>query len=63
VNPVETAQVAEECCDFTAVAFELLLNARRNNQISHLWRQEAPQSAHALDFAYLVGDAVFELLI
>ena len=45
------------------MAFELLLAPRRNDQISHLRRQEAPQPAHALDFAYLVGDALFELLV
>jgi hypothetical protein len=28
--------------------------------ISHLRRQEAPQPAHAVDFTYLVGDALFE---
>jgi hypothetical protein len=25
--------------------------------------QEPPQPAHAFDFAYLVGDALFELLV
>ena len=34
-----------------------------HNQISHLWRKEAPQPAHALDFTHLIGDALFELLI
>jgi hypothetical protein len=28
-----------------------------------LRRQEAPQLAHALDFAYLVGDALFEMSV
>ena len=36
---------------------------RRDDQIGHLRRQETPQPAHALDFAYLVGDALFELLV
>ena len=45
------------------MAFELLLAARRNDQISHLRRQEAPQPAHAFDFAHLVGDALFELMV
>ena len=45
------------------MAFKLLLAPRRYDQISHLRRQEAPQPAHALDFAHLVGDALFELLI
>jgi hypothetical protein len=45
------------------MTFELLLASRRNDQIGHLRRQEAPQTAHALDFAHLVGDAVFELLV
>ena len=42
---------------FETVATEIL------TEISHLWRQKAPQPAHALDFAYLVGDALFELLV
>jgi hypothetical protein len=41
------------------MAFELLLAPRRHNQVSHLGRQEAPQPAHAFDFANLVGDALF----
>ena len=45
------------------MAFKLFLAPRRDDQISHLRRQEAPQPAHALDFAYLVGDALFELLV
>ncbi len=45
------------------MAFKLFLATRRNDQISHLRRQEAPQTAHPLDFAHLVGDALFELLV
>ena len=45
------------------MAFELLLCPGRDNQISHLRRQETPQPAHAFDFAYLVGDTLFELLV
>ena len=45
------------------MAFELLLRSGRDDQISHLRRKEPPQPAHALDFAYLVGDALFELLV
>src|SRR6476620_4193765 len=45
------------------MAFQLLLAPRSNDQISDLRRQEAAQPAHALDFAYLIGDAVFELLV
>jgi len=45
------------------MAFELLLVPRRHNQISHLRGQEAPQPAHTFDFVYLVGDALFELLL
>jgi hypothetical protein len=41
----------------------LLLAPGRNDQISHLWRQETPQPAHALDFAHLIGDALFQMLI
>ena len=59
----EPAQVTEERGNLSAMAFELLLSPGGNDQISHLRRQEAPQPAHALDFAYLVGDALFELLV
>jgi hypothetical protein len=45
------------------MALQLLLAPGRNDQIGHLWRQEAPQPAHAFDFAYLVDDALFELLV
>ena len=62
-EPGESAQVAEERSNLSAMAFKLLLATRRHDQISHLRRQEAPQPAHALDFAYLVGDALFELLV
>ena len=45
------------------MAFQLLLATGSDDQVSHLRRQEAPQPAHAFDFAYLVGDAMFELLV
>jgi hypothetical protein len=45
------------------VALKLLLCTRRNDQIGYLRGQETSQPAHALDFTYLVGDALFELLI
>ena len=45
------------------MAFELFLCPGRDDQISHLRRQEAPQPAHAFDFAHLIGDALFELLV
>src|SRR6516162_7097776 len=45
------------------MAFKLFLRTRCNDQISHLRRQEAPQPAHTLDFAYLVGDALLQVLI
>jgi hypothetical protein len=45
------------------MALQLLLAPRRDDQVSHLRREEAPQPAHAFDFAYLVGDAPFELLV
>jgi len=44
-------------------ALQLLLSPRSDDQIGDLRRQEAPQPAHALDFAYLVGDPLFELLV
>jgi hypothetical protein len=62
-EPSETAKVAEERCDFPSMAFELLLSPRSDDQISYLRRQETSQPAHALDFAHLVGDAQFELLV
>jgi hypothetical protein len=45
------------------MAFQLLLRSRCNDQISDLRRQETSQPPHALDLAYLVGDALFELLV
>ena len=45
------------------MAFELLLCTGRDDQVSYLWRQEASQPAHAFDFAYLVGDALFKMLV
>jgi hypothetical protein len=63
VKPVNPRRFAEERGYFSAMALQLLLCPRRDNQISHLRRQEAPQPAHAFDFAYLVRDAVFELLV
>ena len=59
----EPAEVAEERGNLSSMAFELFLTPRCNDQISHLRRQETPQPAHALDFADLVGDALFELLV
>ena len=62
-EPGEPAQIAEERGYLSAMAFQLLLAPRRNNQIGHLRRQEAPQPAHAFYFAHLVGDGLFELLV
>ena len=45
------------------MTFQLLLRPRGYDQISHLRRQEAPQPAHAFDFANLISDALFELLV
>ena len=45
------------------MAFKLLLSAGCNDQVSHLRRQKPAQPAHALDFTYLVGDTLFELLV
>jgi hypothetical protein len=42
----------------SAVTFKLLLCPGGDDQISHLRRQEALQPTRALDFAYLVGDAL-----
>ena len=46
--------------DYHAAIGELVI---RYDQISHLRRQKAPQPTRALDFAYLVGDALLELLV
>ncbi len=46
-----------------AMTFELLLCPGCDDQISDLRRQETSQLTHALDFAYLLGDALFEFLI
>jgi hypothetical protein len=59
----EAAQIAEKRGYLAAMTFELLLGTGRNDQISHLRGQEATQSAHALDFVYLVGDTLFEVLV
>jgi hypothetical protein len=63
VKPVKAPQVTEERGYLSPMAFKLFLASRRNDQISHLRRKEAPQPAHALDFAHLVGDALFEVLV
>ena len=59
----EPAQVTEERGYLSAMAFELLLRTGGDDQVGDLRRQEAPQPAHPLDFVYLVGDALFELLV
>ena len=59
----KAAQVTEQRGNFSTVAFELLLRTRRNDQIGYLRRKETSQSAHALDFAHLVGDALFKLSV
>src|SRR6185312_6462634 len=45
------------------MAFELFFRAGGDNQIGYLRSQETPQLSHPLDFAYLVGDTLFELLV
>ena len=45
------------------MTFELFLCPRRDDQIGHLRRKETSQPTHALDFAYLVGDALLKLVI
>src|SRR6516165_2909360 len=45
------------------MAFKLLFSSGGDDQIGHLRRQEAPQPTHALDFANLVADTLFKLLI
>jgi hypothetical protein len=62
-KPGEAAQIAEQRGDLAAMAFQLPLCARGNDEVGDLRRQKAPQPAHALDLADLVGDAGFELLI
>ena len=61
-EPGEPAQVTEERGNLSAMAFELFsLPMQRSDQPPA--GQEAPQPAHALDFAYLVGDTLFQVLI
>ncbi len=62
-EPCKPAQIAEEGGYLSAMAFKLLLAPRSDDQISYLRRTEAPQPAHAFDFAYVVGDALFELFV
>jgi len=50
------------------MAFELLFRSGGDDQIGddqigNLGRQETPQPAHALDFADLISNALFKLLI
>src|SRR5262249_564950 len=45
------------------MAFELLLRSGCNDQIGYLRRKETSQSAHPLDFADLVRDTLFKLLV
>src|SRR5262245_27433563 len=45
------------------MAFELLLCSGSDDQIGYLRRKETPQPAHALDFANLVSDTLFKLLV
>src|SRR4029079_4931106 len=45
------------------MAFELLFRPGRNDQIGYLRRKETSQLTHTLDFADLVGDALFKLLV
>ena len=61
-EPGEAAQIAEERGDFPAVALKLPLGPGGDDKISHLRVKNAAYS-HAFDFAYLVGDALFELLV
>src|SRR5215510_287816 len=56
----KAAQIAEQRGNFSAVTFELLLRPGRDDQIGYLRRKETSQSAHALDFADLVGDALLK---
>jgi hypothetical protein len=62
-KPGEATQVTEERGYLATMTFQLLLTPRRYDQISDLRRQEAPQSAHALDLTDLIGDAHFKLPI
>src|SRR5262245_57154852 len=45
------------------MAFELLLRPGSDDQIGYLRRKETSQPTHALDFAHLIGDALFKLLV
>jgi hypothetical protein len=43
------------------MAFKLFFRSGRDDQIGHLRRQKTAQPAHTLDFANLVGNALFKL--
>src|SRR6187399_2203898 len=45
------------------MTFELLLCPGSDDQIGYLRRKKAAQLTHALDFAHLIGDTLFKLLI
>src|SRR6187401_2881806 len=45
------------------MTFELLLCPGSDDQIGYLRRKKAAQLTHALDFAHLVGDTLFKLLV
>src|SRR4029450_892704 len=59
----EPAKVTEQSCNFSAVAFESLLRSGGDDQIGYLGRKETSQSTHAFDFADLVRDTLFKLLV
>ena len=62
-EPGEAAQVAEERGNLTAVAFKLLLGCQMRRLDRLPAEAGSVAAAHALDFAHLIGDAVFEVLI
>src|SRR5262245_32484371 len=59
----KASQVTKERSNLASVTLELLLHPRCNNQISDLWRKEAPQLSHTLDFAELIGHSLFQSFV
>src|SRR5262245_10567577 len=59
----KASQVTKERSNLASVTLKLLLHPRRNNQISDLWRKEAPQPSHTLDFAELIGHSLFQSFV
>src|SRR5207253_7490088 len=59
----EAAEVQERDCHLTSVALEGVLGAALDDQLGELRREEALESAEALDLRHLLGDPLLEGLV